>query len=176
MIDAPCGHGHSDEHAPGEEPRGDELQPQERSSDRARHDGEEHRTGETCDGNSAQHHQDMLERIQHPPFQVAVARDHERRLGQEFPHVRWHAMGGGNFAPPPGSQLRSDHLTLRTRSRIFTACGPSSLWSWSWIGLAAVMKPDLSTFPTTLTPMVLSFVAASASNFSPSAVHVIPPL
>ena len=59
MVDAPCGHGHSDEDAPGEESRGDELQPEERSSDRARHDVEEHRTGETCDGNSAQHHQDM---------------------------------------------------------------------------------------------------------------------
>src|SRR5262245_7771774 len=170
MVDTACRSSHADEDAPGKEARGGKLQPEDRNTCRARHDIEEHRKGESCDGNSAQYHQDMLERIQHPPFQMAVARDHERQVGQELPQT----SGGMRWAAAisrrrPGRKLRLDHLTLRTSSRIFTACGPSSLASWSWIGLAAVMKPDLSTFSTTLTPMVLSFVAESASSLSPSA-------
>ena len=39
----------------------------------------------------------MLERIQHPPFQVAVARDHERWLGQEFPHSQVACDGRRRF-------------------------------------------------------------------------------
>src|SRR5207342_3852823 len=78
--------GHSDEDAPGEEPGGGELQPQDRKTDRARHDVEEHRKSESCDGNSAKHHQDMLEWIQCAPFEMVMARDHERWLGQDFPN------------------------------------------------------------------------------------------
>ena len=42
----------------------------------------------------------MLERIQRPPFQVTVARDHKRWPGQEVPHSVGRGMltGGSEFA------------------------------------------------------------------------------
>src|SRR5207302_6262568 len=61
---------------------------------------------------------------------------------------------------------RPDYFTSRTSCRSFTACGPSSAASWSCTGCAALMKPDLSTFSTTFTPIVLSLSAESFSSFS----------
>src|SRR5438045_1060543 len=47
----------------------------------------------------------------------------------------------------------SAYFTSRTSFKSFTACGPSSAASWSWIGCAALMNPALSTFSTTFTQM-----------------------
>src|SRR6266704_148601 len=62
------------------------------------------------------------------------------------------------------ASYRWDYCTARTRPRILTACGPSSLASSSWMGRAAFMNPDLSTLELILTPIFRSFVAESASS------------
>jgi hypothetical protein len=39
----------------------------------------------------------MFERIQRPPFQVAVARDYKRWLRQEFPQSTGGMLTGGSY-------------------------------------------------------------------------------
>ena len=66
---------HADEHAPGEEAGGDQLQPEPRPADLARHHVEEHRQREPAMRHAAQHHQHVFERVERLPFQMAVARE-----------------------------------------------------------------------------------------------------
>ena len=83
MIHAPRRGGHADENAPAEKSRGHQLQPEKRVAELARQHVEEDRQGKADDRHPAQHHQDVFERIQRAPFQMAMARDHKRRLVQE---------------------------------------------------------------------------------------------
>src|SRR5262245_4113388 len=174
MIDAPCRRGHTDEHAPGEEASGDKLQPQPGGAELARDDIAKHRERKARDRNAAQYHEQMLKRVQRLPFEVAMTRNNK---GQLWRGGRGKIMGRGGavrrgLRPWPASPCLR-HLMLRTSSRIFTACGPRSLASWSWIGCAALAKPDLSTPSTTFTPIFFSFSAESASSWSALAGSVL---
>ena len=136
MVDAARGGRHADEHAPGEEARGDQLQPQPGRAELARHDVEEDRKREPGDGDAAEHHQDMLQRVQRLPFQMAMALDDERRLGQVLRQPRDASHGRRRFRATARTTSRDRLLHVADEFRIFTACGPSSLASWSWIGVA----------------------------------------
>ena len=160
--------GHADEHAPGEEGGGHLLQPQPRRADRAGDHVEEDRQREHRDADAAQHHQGRFDRVERLPLQMAVAlQDQGAKVGHSG--LRELRRGAGCGA---GRQRTRDrrhdgadgYLTSRTSLSSLTACGPSSAASWSWIGCAALMKPDLSTSSTTFTPIALSLSAESFSS------------
>src|SRR5262245_59505505 len=54
----------------------------------------------------------MLERIQHLPFKVPVARDHEWWLGQESRHNPVACDGRRHFAPLPSPQVMFGSLDV----------------------------------------------------------------
>src|SRR4029079_4488723 len=125
MIEAAGRDRHADEHAPGEKTGGDELQPQEWIMKRAGYAIAKYVSRESADGNSAQHHQRVLDRVKRAPFQVSMAGNDKRRLErafddnfyQAFPRFEACRRGRPRAAtlctPPPSS---ADHFTLRTSS------------------------------------------------------------
>ena len=77
MIIAPRRRRRADEHAVNEKGHRDFLQPQPRVTKRARDDVEEHRRAETRQGDAAEHHQDLFDEVQSPPFEMAVSLQHQ---------------------------------------------------------------------------------------------------
>src|SRR5215212_9079425 len=162
VVVAPRGERHADEDAPGEEAGRDLLQPEPGPADLAGADVAQHREREPDDAGPAGEVERRLHAIEPRPFQVPLARADERRRQQRRAAVQLEGrVPGGRRLSRPGAGRA--HLMLRTSPRIFSACGPSSFASWSWIGCAALMKPALSTPSTTLTP---SFFSRSADSFS----------
>src|SRR6185369_913162 len=154
--------------APGEEGRRHLLQPQPGPAGGACQHVAEHRQREHEDADAAADHQRGLQLVERRPLQVAVTVQDQRA---EVAH-RWPAVIGARVSDwrrrrrAPVRTTIVDYLMSRTSLRMRTACGPSSAASWSWIGAAALMKPDLSTFSTTFTPKVLSLSPESFSSLS----------
>src|SRR5215208_6315903 len=162
VVVAPRRERHADEDAPGEEAGRDLLQPKPGPADLAGADVAKHREREADDAGPAGEVEERLDPVERRPFQVPLARADEgrRQQGRTAVQLEGRVPGGRRLSRPRSGRA---HLMLRTSPRIFSACGPSSLASWSWIGCAALMKPVLSTPSTTLTP---SFFSRSADSFS----------
>src|SRR5262249_23233664 len=151
------------------ERRSDLLQPQPRRADGARNDVAEHRQREHGDADAAEDHQHRLERVERLPLQAPVA------LQDQGAHVGHGVFLSREMNAQQVRRKRSRasvragsiaYFTSRTSCSSFTACGPSSLASWSWTGAASFMNPVLSTFSKTFTPNVLSLSAESFSSLS----------
>src|SRR5207244_2962387 len=98
-----------------------------------------------ADAHPSQGHQPGLQRVQPFPFQVAVALEDRRSICGK--------IGNACHVRRRLASHRWDYFTARTRPRILTAWGPSSLANSSWMGAAAFMKPDLSTLELIFTPI-----------------------
>ena len=166
MIVAAGRRGDADEDAVDEEGHRRLLQPQPGMADRAGDDVAHHQHAEAGDGDAAQDHQDVFERIERAPLQVALLLQDQAviRRHLRIPNLRSKAGSGAGSRPAPRSAIEPPISRCGRVPRTFTACGPRSLASLSWIGLLICMKPLLSTFLTTLTPIFSSLASASCSS------------
>src|SRR6187399_258016 len=132
-------------------------------TDRACDDVAKHDNTEAGDANAAQDHQQVFEGVERAPFEMALlVQDQavETHHGISGISARMRRAGGSR-ASRPGP---TDYWTLRTSPRTFTALGPRSDASLSWIGLLICWKPLLSTSLTTFTPIFSSFASAWCSR------------
>src|SRR4029077_20923297 len=164
MIIAPRRGGNADKRSIDEEIHRRFLQPQPRMADRAGDDVANNKNAECSDDDSAQDHQQIFEWVEYAPFQMTLFLQ-DQPVKTAHRSIPKYAVGNdaGSFWAPRCRE-RAGYFTLRTSWRTFSACGPRSLASLSWIGLLIDEQPLLSTFLTTFTPTFSSFAWASCSS------------